>query len=80
VREDQISVYLPGIPLDSTTFFVAIASPGPNITAPLAAYAAALRVIKIVGGFYLHCAPPKYAHRERWALDMVHDGGTLRAN
>jgi amino acid exporter len=87
---DQISVYLPGIILAYTTFFVAIASPGPNIlailgtsmsigrksgialalgvaagsfcwamlsvvglSALLASYASALRVIKIAGGSYL---------------------------
>lgn len=87
---DEISVYLPGIILAYTTFFVAIASPGPNIlavlgtsmsigrksgialalgvaagsfcwamlsvvglSALLASYASALRVIKIAGGSYL---------------------------
>ena len=86
----EISVYLPGIILAYTTFFVAIASPGPNIlavlgtsmsvgrksgialalgvaagsfcwamlsvvglSALLASYASALRVIKIAGGCYL---------------------------
>lgn len=87
---DEISVYLPGIILAYTTFFLAIVSPGPNIlavlgtsmsrgrtsgialalgvaagsfcwallsviglSALLASYAAALRVIKIAGGVYL---------------------------
>ena len=86
----EISVYLPGIILAYTTFFVAIASPGPNIlavlgtsmsvgrksgialalgvaagsfcwamlsvvglSALLASYASALRVIKVAGGCYL---------------------------
>ena len=87
---DDIAIYLPGIILAYTTFFVAIASPGPNIlavlgtsmsagrkrgialalgiaagsfcwailsvaglSALLASYAAALRVVKIAGGMYL---------------------------
>ena len=86
----EISVYLPGIILAYTTFFVAIASPGPNIlavlgtsmsigrksgialalgvaagsfcwamlsvvglSALLASYASALRIIKLAGGSYL---------------------------
>ena len=87
---DEISVYLPGILLAYSVFFVAIVSPGPNIlavigtsmsvgrksgialalgvaagslcwamltvvglSALIASYAAALRVIKIAGGCYL---------------------------
>src|SRR5437762_1540132 len=86
----EISVYLPGIILAYTTFFIAIAIPGPNIlavlgtsmsvgrrsgialalgvaagsfgwamlsvlglSALLASYAAALRLIKLAGGCYL---------------------------
>ena len=87
---DDVSVYLPGIILAYTTFFLAIVSPGPNVlavlgtsmsvgrasgmalalgvaagslcwamlsvlglSAVLASYAAALKVVKIAGGLYL---------------------------
>jgi len=87
---DQLSPYLPGVLLAYATFFVGLASPGPNILAVLgtsmsvgrrsglalalgvaagsfcwamlsvvglsaliASYAAALRVIKVAGGLYL---------------------------
>jgi threonine/homoserine/homoserine lactone efflux protein len=87
---DDVSTYLPDVILAYTTFFIAIASPGPNIlavlgtsvsvgrrsgialalgvaagslcwamlsvlglSALLASYAAALRVIKLAGGCYL---------------------------